>query len=104
MNNKKSLVLKITVRFITILFMAFAVIFCYTFNGYCIGDDFLTSIGLKAWSNGVHGTHYTVFYSLGIILVSFILYAITTQKKLMTFLYFISGFSIIFILANIFFS
>ena len=82
-----------------IVFMLFSIIFCYTFNGYCIGDNFLTTIGLKAWSNGMHGTHYTVFYSFGILLVSFILYAFTTCKKLMTFLYFISGFSIIFIIS-----
>ena len=103
MTKNKTLILKIIVRFVAIVFMVFAVIFCYTFNGYCIGDNFLTTIGLKAWSNGMHGTHYTVFYSFGILLVSFILYAFTTYKKIITFLYFISGFSIIFILANVFF-
>ena len=30
----------------------------------CIGDNILNYIGLKSWSNGNQGTHYTIFYSL----------------------------------------
>ena len=39
-------------------------LFAFTFNKVCIGDNILNYIGLKSWSNGNQGTHYTIFYSL----------------------------------------
>lgn len=45
----------------TISLVLFIIGFLFSFT---IGDDILTYIGLKAWSNGNQGTHYTVFYSL----------------------------------------
>lgn len=33
-------------------------------NGLCIGDNILNLVGLKAWSKGTSGNHYTMFYSL----------------------------------------
>ena len=39
-------------------------LFAFTFNKICIGDNILNYIGLKSWSNGNQGTHYTIFYSL----------------------------------------
>lgn len=101
---------RVIIRCLSILLMIFAVIFSFTFrslgpatweNGLCLGDEILTALGLKAWSNGMHGTHYTVFYSLGMILISFVMYVWTTKNKIMNFLYFCSGFSILFLLANI---
>jgi hypothetical protein len=35
-----------------------------------LGDKFLSSIGVKIWSKGSNGLHYTVFYSLIFYLVS----------------------------------
>ena len=41
------------------------ILFCVTFkNGKCYGDMMLTYIGLKAWWNGTRGLHYTIYYSL----------------------------------------
>lgn len=77
--------------------MIFSVLFSYTWaNGYTLGDIFLNSIGLKSWL-GDYGvpTHYTVFYSLGMILVGFISYSLTAKKKFITFLYFLGGFSVV---------
>ena len=92
----------IVIRAIAILLMVFSLFFSYTWpGGYCIGDSFLGRLGLKAWSNGAHGTHYTFLYSLGILLVAFFVYSQTTRKKLMSFLNIVCGFIILFFLANI---
>ncbi|QSZ27591.1 hypothetical protein ACETAC_01355 [Aceticella autotrophica] len=42
-----------------------------TSNGFCIGDTVLNTIGLKTWSNGSNGVHFTVFYSLIFIILLF---------------------------------
>lgn len=95
---------KIILRCLSVIIIFFSILFSYTWkNGYNLGDRLLTSIGLKPWSNGVHGTHYTVMYSLVMMLVAFFIYTITTEKKLMTLLYFICGFLILFFVANILF-
>ena len=72
-------------------------------SGYTLGDEVLTSIGLKPWSNGLHGTHYTVIYSVVMVLLAFGIYAATTKKKLITLLYLLCGFLIMFLVANIMF-
>ncbi|MDF2877028.1 MAG: hypothetical protein K0S30_124 [Clostridia bacterium] len=39
--------------------------FSITFgNGMCIGDYVLREIGIRPWSEGNTGTHYTLFYSM----------------------------------------
>lgn len=48
-------------------------LFSFTFYNLTIGDNILTYIGLKAWSNGNSGTHYTIFYSLLFFIPSLIL-------------------------------
>ena len=42
-------------------------------NKICYGDIILNFFGLKPWSNGNQGTHYTVFYSLIFIILAFII-------------------------------
>lgn len=59
-NTKKS----IKIGLISIALVAFGVIWAFSFKGFCLGDTILNSIGLKSWSNGTVGTHYSVFYSL----------------------------------------
>lgn len=44
--------------------MALGVLIAFTFKGRCIGDAVLDAVGLRAWSEGSRGVHYTVFYSL----------------------------------------
>lgn len=93
---------KWVLRCFSIVLMVFAFFFSYTWpGGYCLGDSCLSGIGLPSWSNGSHGTHYTVLYSLGIIFCSFFIYSATTQKKLNTFMYLLCGFLVLFVLANI---
>lgn len=98
---KKEKIKRMVIRLSLIGLMVFSFFFSYRYNGKCIGDTALTTVGLKAWSNNGHGTHYTVFYSLGILLVAFLGYSLTTKKRIATFLYFISGFCVLFVLANI---
>lgn len=52
----------------------FALMFGFTFEGYTLGDTILKFFFLPAWSHGNSGTHYTVFYSFGIILLSTIIF------------------------------
>ena len=101
---------KTIIRCIAVLLIVFAIVFSFTIrsigaisgqNGFCLGDNILNALGLKAWSNGVHGTHYTVFYSLGMLIFAFGLYSWTNKKKWVSFIYFLGGFSVVFFLANI---
>ncbi|GEM_PF-1691686 len=56
---------KIGIGSISILLFVVGFLFIINFNnGICIGDNILNYIGLKAWSDGNQGTHYTVFYSI----------------------------------------
>jgi len=56
---------KIGIGSISILLFVIGFLFIATFkNGICVGDNILSCIGLKPWSNGNQGTHYTIFYSL----------------------------------------
>ena len=56
---------KIGVGSISILLFITGLLFVLNFNnGVCFGDSILNYLGLKAWSNGNQGTHYTIFYSL----------------------------------------
>ena len=42
-------------------------------NGVCYGDQIINFLGLKAWSNGSSGTHYTIFYMLIFFAISIVL-------------------------------
>lgn len=39
-------------------------------SGICYGDKLVEFAGLKAWSNGTTGTHYTIFYLLPFFILS----------------------------------
>ena len=56
---------------LTLPLLLMGVIWAVTFNSICIGDIVLNSVGLKAWSNGESGVHYTIFYSLIFFVPSF---------------------------------
>ena len=43
------------------------------FDGKCLGDYVLNSFGVPAWSNGDTGIHYSVYYSLLLLIPAFIL-------------------------------
>lgn len=64
---------KIGIGSISLLLFIIGYLFSFTFNGICIGDNILTYIGLKAWSSGNSGTHYTVLYSLVFFIPSLII-------------------------------
>ena len=64
---------KIGIGSLSLLLCIIGFLFSFTFNDICIGDNILTSIGLKAWSNGNSGTQYTLFYSLLFFIPSVIL-------------------------------
>ncbi|MGL5693374.1 MAG: hypothetical protein ACRCXA_04800 [Peptostreptococcaceae bacterium] len=64
---------KIGIGSLSLLLFIIGYLFSFTFNDICIGDKILTSIGLKAWSNGNSGIHYTLFYSLLFFIPSSIL-------------------------------
>lgn len=42
-------------------------------SGVCYGDNIINFLGLKAWSNIINGTHYTIFYMLILFIPSVIL-------------------------------
>ncbi len=50
---------------LSILLVILGIGFCITFsNGMCIGDYVLRGFGIKPWSEGDSGVHYTLFYSM----------------------------------------
>lgn len=51
----------------------FAIVFSVPINGFTLGDQILNALHLPCWSNGNSGTHYTIFYSIGLVLLSCIL-------------------------------
>ena len=76
---------KIGIGSLSLLLFIVGCLFSFTFNDICIGDNILTYIGLKAWSNGNSGNHYTIFYSLLFFIPSLILVInlkITLAQKL----------------------
>lgn len=57
----------------SILIFIAGIIFSFSFpNKICLGDSILEYLGLKSWSNGSTGIHYTIFYSLIFFICSFI--------------------------------
>lgn len=89
---EKRMVKNIVIRCVSVLLAVFSVLFGVTWskNGYCLGDNILSGIGLKAWSNGTHGTHYAAVCAL-VLLAAFFLFAAATKKKDSVFRYLIIG-------------
>ena len=80
---EKRMVKNTAIRCVSVLLAVFSVLFgvTWTKNGYCLGDNILSGIGLKAWSNGTHGIHYAAVYALALLLAAFLMFAATTKKK-----------------------
>ncbi|MDV4152651.1 hypothetical protein R0131_17625 [Clostridium sp. AL.422] len=69
LNNKK-----IGLGSISLLLSIIGILFSFSFgDNLCYGDVILNYIGLKPWSNGNTGLHYTVIYSLIFFIPAFIL-------------------------------
>ena len=50
---------------LSLILSIIGVFLCITFKcGVCYGDILFNNIGLKTWSDGNQGLHYTVFYIL----------------------------------------
>ena len=49
------------------------ILFSISFRFVTIGDYILNGNGLNSWSNGNHGIHYTIFYSLVFFIPSFLI-------------------------------
>ena len=65
---------KIGLGSISLLLSIMGILFAFSFGDkVCYGDVILKYIGLKPWSDGNSGLHYTVFYSLIFFIPSFIL-------------------------------
>lgn len=65
---------KIGVGSISILLFIIGILFVLTFkNGVCYGDTILNYLGLRAWSNGTQGQHYTIFYSFVFFIPSIVI-------------------------------
>jgi hypothetical protein len=60
-NNKR----KIGLGSLSFLLCIIGILFTFTFAGHTesFGDVVIRTIGLKTWSNGAEGTHYTIYYS-----------------------------------------
>ena len=43
------------------------------YDNFCLGDYLLGLVNLPSWSNGTSGMHYTVWYSLVLLIPAFIL-------------------------------
>jgi hypothetical protein len=54
----------IWIRSIFIALIIIGIIWPFSFGNVCFGDAVLNFIGLKSWSGGNSGIHFTVFYSL----------------------------------------
>ena len=65
---------KIGLGSISLLLCVMGILFAFSFGDKgCYGDVILKSIGIKPWSNGSNGTHYTIFYSSIFLIPSFII-------------------------------
>jgi len=66
---------KLGIGSLALLLSIIAIFLSLTFhhNGVCYGDQIINFLGLKAWSNGSSGTHYTIFYMLIFFAISIVL-------------------------------
>lgn len=54
--------------------IAIGMVWSFTFRGFCLGDTVLSLFGVQTWSSSyANGIHYTVFYSLILIIPALIL-------------------------------
>lgn len=59
---------------ISLLLFVLAIVWSFSYQRtFCLGDTVLRFLGLKAWSNGNTGIHYTVFYSFVFLIPGFLL-------------------------------
>ncbi len=65
---------------VILMLISFAFGFTWSKHGFCLGDNILTGLGLPAWSNGTHGTHYAAILALIVFLVAFFLFVRTIKK------------------------
>jgi len=56
---------------ISLVLCLVGLLFSFSFNNFSIGDYIINGIGLKSWSNGNSGLHYTIYYSLIFFISSF---------------------------------
>lgn len=92
---------KMISKLISVLFVIFAVIFGAERDGNCIGDRFLTMFGLKTWSDGTVGLHYTAVISLVFIMIAFVIYCSEEEKKTTASWRFIAWVLVIFLLGSV---
>ena len=64
---------KLAFGFVTLLLAGIGILFAFTFGDVNFGDIILNNIGLRPWSKGNSGTHYTIYYSLIFFIPSVIL-------------------------------
>jgi hypothetical protein len=65
---------KIGLGSLSLLLCIMGLLFSFSFgNKGCYGDVILEFIGIKPWSNGHSGIHYTIFYSLIFFVPSFLI-------------------------------
>ena len=67
--------MKIGLGSLSLLFCLIGILFMFTFPGYneSLGDVVIRLIGLKTWSNGTEGIHYTIYCSSIFYIASIIL-------------------------------
>lgn len=64
---------KLAFGLVTLLLAGIGILFSFTFGDINYGDVILNNIGLRPWSKGDSGTHYTIYYSLIFFIPSVIL-------------------------------
>ncbi|MBO8168181.1 MAG: hypothetical protein H0Z35_03225 [Thermoanaerobacteraceae bacterium] len=58
----------------SLLIFILAMVFSFSFGtNFCLGDSILNLLGLKAWSNGDSGFHYTILYSIVFLMLGWLL-------------------------------
>lgn len=55
---------KLAFGLVTVLLAGIGILFAFTFGDKNYGDIILNNIGLRPWSKGNSGIHYTIYYSL----------------------------------------
>ena len=72
MNNLDKVERKVGLGTFSPVILILSIILSFSFgNNIVIGDLILESIGLKAWSDGHTGVHYTLFYTLLMVVLAY---------------------------------
>ena len=58
---------------LSFLLLIIGILWSFSIHEFCIGDNVLSALHLKAWSNGTSGRHYTIYYALIFLIPSMIL-------------------------------